>query len=209
MSRQKSGKKVVKDKDGDDRHSWRHINREMAAMNLAVSDQIREITKRLNTTNEELQRQVSENHGSLLHQVIQANRFENALTDLSKDVEQINTAGFSLNKQVEEQFKLYGQQSMLLKHLYELCHLLRSSKNFLVLTSKLKHTKDVLKQAEIHYELNALVEDSSISGIDFLQDARSFVKTCRRRTINLTQMQLVTGLQEHSEASVIQAIKVF
>lgn len=207
MSRQKTGKKGGKSKDSDE-NGWRSINREMAAMNLAVSDQIREITKRLNNTNEELQKQVSDNHGSLLQQVIHANRFETALADLAKDVEQINTAGFKLNKQVEQQFEIYGQQSLLLKHLYQLSHLLRSSKTILVLTSKLKQTKDVLKQAEIHYELNELVENPIISRIEFLQDARSFVRTCRRRTINLTQMQLVTGLQEHSETSIVQAIKV-
>lgn len=189
-------------------YEWKDISREIAAMNLAVTDQIREITKRLNHTNEELQRQVREKHDALLQQATHAGRFEAGLVVLAKDVDEIRTSAYNIKNQVDEQFQLFSQHSRFLERLYELSHLLRSSKTFLLLASKMKHTKDVLKQAELHYELNELMEDSTMSQIDFLQDSRLYIKNCRQRTRNVTQMQLVTGLQEHSESAVVHAIKV-
>lgn len=177
-------------------------------MNLTIGDQIQELSKRLNNINEELQQQVRDKHGALLQQATHAGRFDTALNTLADDVQRIRNSSYRLKNQVDHQYQLIENQSKVLARLHELSHLLRSSKTLLTLTSKLRNTKDVLKQAELHYELNELIEDPDLKKIEFVQAARTYVINSRQKIRNLTQMQLVTGLQERNEQQICNALKV-
>ncbi|XP_058979918.1 conserved oligomeric Golgi complex subunit 5 isoform X1 [Musca domestica] len=185
------------------------ITASLAAMNLTIGDQIQELSKRLNNINEELQQQVRDKHGALLQQATHAGRFDTALNSLADDVQQIRSSGYRLRQQVDSQFQLIENRTKVLARLHELSHLLRSSKTLLTLTNKLKGTKDVLKQAELHYELNELIEDPDMKKIEFVQAARNYVINSKQKIRNLTQMQLVTGLQERNEQQVCNALKIF
>lgn len=188
--------------DGDD------ITASLATMNLTIGDQIQELSKRLNNINEELQQQVRDKHGALLQQATHAGRFDAALNTLADDVQRIRNSGYRLKEQVDQQYQLIENQSKVLARLHELSHLLRSSKTLLTLTSKLRNTKDVLRQAELHYELNELIEDPELKKIEYVQAARNYVINSRQRIRNLTQMQLVTGLQERNDQQICNALKV-
>uniref|UniRef100_A0A1A9WM40 Conserved oligomeric Golgi complex subunit 5 helical domain-containing protein n=1 Tax=Glossina brevipalpis TaxID=37001 RepID=A0A1A9WM40_9MUSC len=168
-----------------------------------------ELTKRLNNINEELQQQVREKHGALLQQATHAGRFDAALNNLAEDVQRIRSTGYKLKGQVDQQYQLIENQSKVLERLHELSHLLRSSKTLLTLTVKLKNTKDILKQAELHFELNELLEDPDLKNIEFVQSARAYAINSRQKIRNLTQMQLITGLQENNEPQIVNALKVF
>ncbi|XP_075152668.1 conserved oligomeric Golgi complex subunit 5 four way stop [Haematobia irritans] len=181
----------------------------LAAMNLTIQDQIVELSKRLNNVNEELQQQVRDKHGALLQQATHAGRFDAALNSLADDVQKIRSSGYRLKNQVDNQFQLIENRTKVLSRLHELSHLLRSSKTLLTLTVKLKATKDILKQAELHYELNELIEDPDLKKIEFVQSARNYVINSRQKIRNLTQMQLVTGLQERNEQQICNALKIF
>ncbi|XP_023299329.2 conserved oligomeric Golgi complex subunit 5 [Lucilia cuprina] len=185
------------------------ITAALAAMNLTIGDQIQELSKRLNNINEELQQQVRDKHGALLQQATHAGRFDAALNTLADDVQRIRNSSYRLKHQVDHQYQLIENQSKVLARLHELSHLLRSSKTLLTLTSKLRNTKDVLKQAELHYELNELIEDPDLKKIEFVQSARMYVINSRQKIRNLTQMQLVTGLQERNEQQICNALKIF
>lgn len=179
-----------------------------ALANLTISDQIKELSKNLNSISEELRQQVREKHGALLQQATHAGRFDAALNFLSEDVQRIRATGQRLKNQVDTQHALIENQTRVLGRLHELSHLLRSSGTMLNLTSKLKSTKDVLKQADIHFELGQLIEDRDLKDIEFTQGERSYAISSRHKIKNLTQMQLVTGLQERNESQVITTLKV-
>ncbi|XP_036327666.1 conserved oligomeric Golgi complex subunit 5 [Rhagoletis pomonella] len=177
--------------------------------NATIQEQIQELSKRLQNVNDDLHQQVREKHGALLQQATHAGRFDVALNNLASDVEQIRTAGHKLKTQIDTQYQQVDNQTRVLGHLHELSHLLRSAGTLLSLTAKLRSTRDVLKQAEIHYELAQLVDDEDLKKIEFVQNARSEVITSRQKLRNLTQMQLVTGLQERNEAQVVNSLKIF
>lgn len=176
--------------------------------NLTVGEQIKELTKRFNNVNEKLLQQVRENHGALLQQATHAGRFDTALEDLANDVQHIRSVGYRMQQQIDAQYQLIANQVKVLSRLHDLSHLLRSAKTLLTLSAKLKNTKDVLKQAELHYELNELVDDADLKQIAFVQNACVYVVNSRQKIRNLTQMQLITGLQEKNESQVVNALKV-
>ncbi|CAD6999123.1 unnamed protein product [Ceratitis capitata] len=177
--------------------------------NTTIQEQIQELSKRLQNVNDDLHQQVREKHGALLQQAMHAGRFDVALNTLYYDVEQIRTIGHKLKNQIDIQYQQVDNQTRVLGRLHELSHLLRSAGTLLSLTVKLRSTKDPLKQAELHYELGQLIEDEDLKKIDFVQNARAEVINSRQKLRNLTQMQLVTGLQERSEAQVVNALKIF
>lgn len=176
--------------------------------NTTIQEQIQELTRRLQNVNDDLHHQVREKHDALLQQATHAGRFDVALNTLANDVEQIRGTGQKLKTQIDTQYQQVDNQTCILGRLHELSHLLRSAGTLLTLTAKLRSTKDVLKQAELHYELGQLVDDEDLKKIDFVQNARAEVITSRQKLRNLTQMQLVTGLQERNEALVTNALKI-
>ncbi|XP_053957434.1 conserved oligomeric Golgi complex subunit 5 [Anastrepha obliqua] len=177
--------------------------------NTTIQEQIQELSKRLQNVNDDLHQQVREKHGALLQQATHAGRFDVALNTLANDVEQIRAAGQRLKTQIDAQYQHVDNQTRILGRLHELSHQLRSAGTLLSLTAKLRATKDVLKQAEIHYELGQLVDDEDLKQIEFVQNARAEVIASRQKLRNLTQMQLVTGLQERNEAQVVNSLKIF
>ncbi|XP_037959851.1 conserved oligomeric Golgi complex subunit 5 [Teleopsis dalmanni] len=177
--------------------------------NMTIGDQIQDLSKRLHNISDNLQEQVRKNHGALLQQATHAGRFDAALNVLVTDVDAIKATGQRLKNQVDTHYSIVENQTKVLARLHELSHLLRSAGTLLTLTTKLKNTKDVLKQAEIHFELAPLVDDKDLKDIDFIQSERTFVINSRQKIRNLTQMQLVTGLQERNENQVINALKIF
>ncbi|XP_011183527.1 conserved oligomeric Golgi complex subunit 5 [Zeugodacus cucurbitae] len=176
--------------------------------NTTIQEQIQELTKRLQNVNDDLHQQVREKHDALLQQATHAGRFDVALNTLASDVEQIRGTGQKLKRQIDTQYQQVDNQTRILGRLHELSHLLRSTGTLLSLTAKLRSTKDVLKQAELHFELGQLFDDEDLKKIDFVQNARTEVISSRQKLRNLTQMQLVTGLQERNEALVINSLKI-
>lgn len=175
---------------------------------LTIGAQIQELSKRLQNTTEELHQQVRDKHGALLQQATHAGRFDAALNSLAEDVQRVRATGHRLKTQVDTQYRLVENQTQVLGHLHEVSHLLRSAGTLLTLTAKLKNTKDVLRQAELHFELGQLIEDKELKDIEFIQEERAYVISSRQKIRNLTQMQLVTGLQERNQTQVVNALKV-
>lgn len=177
--------------------------------NMTISTQIQELSKGLDTISFELKSKVREQHGALLSQATHAGRLDLALNTVSGDVERIQTTAHRLKSQLDSQYSLIENQTRVLGNLHEVSHILRSCGNLLNLTQKLKDTKDVLKQASIHFELEPLIEDSDLNRIEFIQDERAYVINSRQKIKNLAQMQLVNGLKERNELQVINTIKIF
>ncbi|XP_055851130.1 conserved oligomeric Golgi complex subunit 5 [Episyrphus balteatus] len=177
--------------------------------NMTISTQIHELSKGLETISFELKSQVREQHGALLSQATHAGRLDVALNTVSGDVERIQATAHRLKNQLDSQYSLIENQTRVLGNLHEVSHVLRSCGNLLNLTQKLKDTKDVLKQASIHFELEPLIEDSDLNRIDFIQEERAYVISSRQKIKNLAQMQLVNGLKERNEIQVANTIKIF
>ncbi|ALC38664.1 fws, partial [Drosophila busckii] len=180
-----------------------------AMSHLTIGAQIQELSKRLQNTTEELHQQVRDKHGALLQQATHAGRFDAALNSLAADVENVRATGHRLKNQVDTQYQLVENQTQVLGRLHEVSHLLRSAGTLLTLTAKLRNTKDVLRQAELHFELGPLIEDNDLKDIAFIQEERAFVISSRQKIRNLTQMQLVTGLQDRNKLQVVNALKIF
>lgn len=200
VNKEKSSTADVATTDDDDYTS--------AMAHLTIGVQIQELSKRLQNTTEELHQQVRDKHGALLQQATHAGRFDAALNSLAEDVQRVRATGHRLKTQVDTQYRLVENQTQVLGHLHEVSHLLRSAGTLLTLTAKLKNTKDVLRQAELHFELGQLIEDKDLKDIEFIQEERAYVISSRQKIRNLTQMQLVTGLQERNQTQVVNALKV-
>lgn len=194
--------KVIPDAAGDD------DDYTSAMSHLTIGVQIQELSKRLQNTTEELHQQVRDKHGALLQQATHAGRFDAALNTLTEDVHRVRATGHRLKVQVDTQYQLVENQTQVLGRLHEVSHLLRSAGTLLTLTAKLKNTKDVLRQAELHFELGQLIEDKELKDIEFIQEERAYVISSGQKIRNLTQMQLVTGLQERNQTQVVNALKV-
>lgn len=177
--------------------------------NMTISTQIQELSKGLETISFELKSQVREQHGALLSQATHAGRLDVALNTVSGDVERIQATAHRLKNQLDSQYLLIENQTRVLGNLHEVSHVLRSCGNLLNLTQKLKDTKDVLKQASIHFELEPLIEDPDLNRIEFIQEERAYVIGSRQKIKNLAQMQLVNGLKERNELQVCNTIKIF
>ncbi|KAH8317556.1 hypothetical protein KR067_012872, partial [Drosophila pandora] len=54
-----------------------------------------------------------------------------------------------------------------------------------------------------------LIEDKDLKDIEFIQQERAYVISSGQKIRNLTQMQLVTGLQERNQNQVVNALKIF
>ncbi|KAH8412996.1 hypothetical protein KR009_007361 [Drosophila setifemur] len=176
---------------------------------LTIGQQIQELSKQLQNTTEELHQQVRDKHGALLQQATHAGRFDAALNTLAEDVQRVRETGQRLKSQVDAQYQQVENQTQVLGRLHDVSHLLRSAGTLLTLTAKLKGTKDVLRQAELHFELGQLIEDKDLKDIDFIQQERAYVISSGQKIRNLTQMQLVTGLQERNQTQVVNALKIF
>ncbi|XP_017044890.1 conserved oligomeric Golgi complex subunit 5 [Drosophila ficusphila] len=176
---------------------------------LTIGQQIQELSKQLQNTKEELYQQVRDKHGALLQQATHAGRFDAALNALSEDVQRVRETGHRLKSQVDTQYQQVENQTQVLGRLHDVSHLLRSAGTLLSLTAKLKSTKDVLRQAELHFELGQLIEDKELKDIEFIQKERDYVISSGQKIRNLTQMQLVTGLQERNQNQVVNALKIF
>ncbi|XP_022230333.2 conserved oligomeric Golgi complex subunit 5 [Drosophila obscura] len=180
-----------------------------AMSHLTIGQQIQELSKRLQNTTEELHQQVRDKHGALLQQATHAGRFDAALNTLAEEVQRVRETGHRLKNQVDTQYQLVENQTQVLGRLHDVSHLLRSAGTLLALTAKLKGTKDVLRQAELHFELAQLIDDKDLKDIEFVQKERAFVISSGQKIRNLTQMQLVTGLQERNQNQVVNALKIF
>ncbi|XP_017107184.2 conserved oligomeric Golgi complex subunit 5 [Drosophila bipectinata] len=176
---------------------------------LPIGQQIQELSKQLQHTTEELHQQVRDKHGALLQQATHAGRFDAALNTLAEDVQRVRETGHRLKSQVDTQYQQVENQTQVLGRLHDVSHLLRSAGTLLSLTAKLKSTKDVLRQAELHFELGQLIEDKDLKDIEFIQQERAYVISSGQKIRNLTQMQLVTGLQERNQNQVVNALKIF
>lgn len=179
-----------------------------AMSHLTIGQQIQELSKQLQNTTEELHQQVRDKHGALLQQATHAGRFDAALNTLAEDVQRVRETGHRLKSQVDQQYQQVENQTQVLGRLHDVSHLLRSAGTLLTLTAKLKGTKDVLRQAELHFELGQLIEDKDLKDIEFIQQERAYVISSGQKIRNLTQMQLVTGLQERNQNQVVNALKV-
>jgi len=175
---------------------------------LTIGQQIQELSKQLQNTKEELHQQVRDKHGALLQQATHAGRFDAALNALAEDVQRVRETGHRLKTQVDTQYQQVENQTQVLGRLHDVSHLLRSAGTLLTLTAKLKGTKDVLRQAELHFELGQLIEDKELKDLEFIQQERAYVISSGQKIRNLTQMQLVTGLQERNQNQVVNALKV-
>ncbi|XP_016945983.3 conserved oligomeric Golgi complex subunit 5 [Drosophila suzukii] len=176
---------------------------------LTIGQQIQELSKQLQNTKEELHQQVRDKHGALLQQATHAGRFDAALNALAEDVQRVRETGHRLKTQVDTQYQQVENQTQVLGRLHDVSHLLRSAGTLLTLTAKLKGTKDVLRQAELHFELGQLIEDKELKDLEFIQQERAYVISSGQKIRNLTQMQLVTGLQERNQNQVVNALKIF
>ncbi|GBP16272.1 Conserved oligomeric Golgi complex subunit 5 [Eumeta japonica] len=145
------------------------ITASLADMNLTIGDQIAKLSKRLNNINEELQQQVRDRYGALLQQATHAGRFDAALNTLTDDVALICNSSYRIKNQIDQQYQNISNQAKVWHVCIELSHLLRCSKTLLTLTTKLKNTKDVLKQAELHFELKELIEDSDLKKLNLFR----------------------------------------
>ncbi|EDW78116.1 uncharacterized protein Dwil_GK24828 [Drosophila willistoni] len=179
------------------------------AEGLTIGQQIQELSKRLQNTTDELHQQVRDKHGALLQQATHAGRFDSCINTLAEDVQRVRATGHRLKHQVDTQYQLVENQTQVLGRLHDVSHLLRSAGTLLTLTAKLKNTKDVLRQAELHFELGQLIEDKDLKDIEFIQQERTYVINSGQKIRNLTQMQLVTGLQERNQNQVVNALKIF
>ncbi|XP_030383050.1 conserved oligomeric Golgi complex subunit 5 [Scaptodrosophila lebanonensis] len=181
----------------------------LANSHLTIGLQIQKLSKRLQNTTEELHQQVRDKHSALIQQATHAGRFDAALSVLADDVERVRATGHRLKSQVDTQYQLVENQTRVLGRLHDVSHLLRSAGTLLTLTAKLKSTKDVLRQAELHFELGQLIEDTELKDIEFIQQERAFVISSRQKIRNLTQMQLFAGLKERNQTKVVNSLKIF
>ncbi|XP_015108822.1 conserved oligomeric Golgi complex subunit 5 [Diachasma alloeum] len=185
---------------------------------LTVSQQLKKLTEALEVLDTEIHKQVLANHEDLLSQVTWVEKIEGVLSIMHTHVQSLLSAVERLRSKLVEPFNRIEAQAIVLTRLHETTDLLRRvgrvqhllhSQKLHSQISNASQSSDIIKSAKSLHELEQLMSDTDLSGLDIVADDQQAVKTLKASVQRIATHSLTQGLQQADSSQVGTAIQVF
>ncbi|XP_011308530.1 conserved oligomeric Golgi complex subunit 5 isoform X2 [Fopius arisanus] len=185
---------------------------------LTVAQQLKKLTEALEVLDTEIHKQVLTNHEDLLSQVTWVEKIEGVLSIMHTHVQSLLSAVERLRSKIVEPFNRIEAQTLILTRLHETTdllrrvgrvqHLLHSQKLYSQI-SNATQSSDMIKAAKSLHELEQLMSDTDLGGLDIVADDQQAVKTLKASVQRVATHSLTQGLQQSDSRQVGTAIQVF
>lgn len=183
---------------------------------LSVAQQINKLGQAIEILNAELQKQVLANHEDLLSQATWVEKLEGVLSIMQSHVQSLLTAVERLRGKIVDPFNRIETQTIVLARLHETSDLLRRVARMQHLSKRLYSQMtnnvqgpDIIKAANNLHELEQLMMDTDLNGLDVIADDQQAVKTHRTTVQRIATHTLTQGLQTMDRTKVSTAVQVF
>ncbi|XP_012288716.1 conserved oligomeric Golgi complex subunit 5 [Orussus abietinus] len=183
---------------------------------LSVAQQINKLGQAIAVLDAELQKQVLANHESLLFQVTWVDKLESVLSIMQAHVQSLLSAVERLRGKIIEPFNRFETQTIILARLHQTSDLLRRIARMQHLSKRLNsqmtsgiNGPDIVKAAGSLHELEQLLSDTDLSGLDVVADDQQSVKSHRKTVRRIATQTLTQGLQMNNRSQVSTAVQVF
>lgn len=162
---------------------------------MTVTEQIAKLSEGLEQVSSQLQNQVRSQYGALLSQANHAGRLNAAIGSISGHIDSLQAGAERLKKQINVPFEQMETQTKILGRLHEASHLLRQSGRFMQIYKSLEQTTELPEQASIVYELEGLMQDVDLSGINFLRNEIAALGALKVRLTHFASRDLFDDIQ--------------
>ncbi|XP_031840113.1 conserved oligomeric Golgi complex subunit 5 four way stop [Nomia melanderi] len=183
---------------------------------LSVAQQINKLGQAIEILNAELQKQVLANHEDLLSQATWVEKLEGVLSIMQSHVQSLLSAVERLRGKIVDPFNRIENQTVVLARLHETSDLLRRVARMQHLSKRLYSQMtnnvqgpDIIKAANSLHELEQLMMDTDLNGLDVIADDQQAVKTHRTTVQRIATHTLSQGLQTMDRTKVSTAVQVF
>ncbi|XP_034194071.1 conserved oligomeric Golgi complex subunit 5 four way stop isoform X1 [Osmia lignaria lignaria] len=183
---------------------------------LSVAKQINKLGQAIEILNSELQKQVLANHEDLLSQATWVEKLEGVLSIMQSHVQSLLSAVERLRGKIVDPFNRIETQTVVLARLHETSDLLRRVARMQHLSKRLYSQMtnnvqgpDIIKAANSLHELEQLMMDTDLNGLDVIADDQQAVKAHRMTVQRLATHTLTQGLQTMDRGKISTAVQVF
>ncbi|EZA54454.1 conserved oligomeric Golgi complex subunit 5 [Ooceraea biroi] len=183
---------------------------------LSVAQQLNKLGQAITVLNTELQRQVLANHEDLLSQATWVEKLEGVLFVMQSHIQSLLSAVERLRGKIVDPFNRIEMQTIVLARLHETSDLLRRvarmqhlSKRLNSQMNSINQGPDIVKAANSLHELEQLMADTDLNGLDVIADDQQAVKAQRATVQRIATHTLTQGLQAMDRTKVSTAVQVF
>nr|XP_012235573.1 PREDICTED: conserved oligomeric Golgi complex subunit 5 [Linepithema humile] len=183
---------------------------------LSVAQQLNKLGQAIEVLNAELQRQVLANHEDLLSQATWVEKLEGVLFIMQSHIQSLLSAVERLRSKIIDPFNRIEMQTIVLSRLHETSDLLRRVARMQHLSKRLNSQMnsitqgpDIVKAANSLHELEQLMADTDLNGLDVIADDQQAVKAQRATVQRIATHTLTQGLQTMDRTKVSTAVQVF
>lgn len=190
----------------DDKHD---VTKSAVSHTLAVSEQLAKLTEGISILDNELHKQVLENHEDLVSQATWVERLQSLLAGMHSQTQCVLSGVERLRARIMEPFHRMESHTMVLSRLHETSDLLRRIARLQQLSKKLQNCQDHVKAAALLNEIDQLSEDVDLSGLEILETDLTLVQKHRSTVLKQAQSMLKDGLETLNHQKVTNALLVF
>ncbi|XP_011631071.1 conserved oligomeric Golgi complex subunit 5 isoform X2 [Pogonomyrmex barbatus] len=183
---------------------------------LSVAQQLNKLGQAIEVLNIELQKQVLANHEDLLSQATWVEKLEGVLFIMQSHIQSLLSAVERLRGKIIDPFNRIEMQTIVLSRLHETSDLLRRVARMQHLSKRLNSQMtsitqgpDIIKAANSLHELEQLLADTDLNGLDVIADDQQTIKTQRVTVQRIATHTLTQGLQMTDKTKVSTAVQVF
>ncbi|XP_072761545.1 conserved oligomeric Golgi complex subunit 5 [Anoplolepis gracilipes] len=183
---------------------------------LSVAQQLNKLGQAIEVLNVELQRQVLANHEDLLSQATWVEKLEGVLFIIQSHIQSLLSAVERLRGKIVDPFNRIEMQTIVLARLHETSDLLRRVARMQHLSKRLNsqmnsitQNPDIVKAANSLHELEQLMADTDLNGLDVIADDQQAVKAQRATVQRIATHTLTQGLQAMDRTKISTAVQVF
>ncbi|EFN71938.1 Conserved oligomeric Golgi complex subunit 5 [Camponotus floridanus] len=183
---------------------------------LSVAQQLNKLGQAIEVLNVELQKQVLANHEDLLSQATWVEKLEGVLFIIQSHIQSLLSAVERLRGKIVDPFNRIEMQTIVLARLHETSDLLRRVARMQHLSKRLNSQMnsitqgpDIVKAANSLHELEQLMADTDLNGLDVIADDQLAVKAQRATVQKIATHTLTQGLQAMDRTKVSTAVQVF
>lgn len=183
---------------------------------LSVAQQLNKLGQAIDVLNAELQKQVLANHEDLLSQATWVEKLEGVLFIMQSHIQSLLSAVERLRGKIVDPFNRIEMQTIVLARLHETSDLLRRVARMQHLSKRLNSQMnsitqgpDIVKAANSLHELEQLMADTDLNGLDVIADDQQAVKAQRATVQRIATHTLTQGLQAMDRTKVSTAVQVF
>lgn len=183
---------------------------------LSVAQQLNKLGQAIEVLNVELQKQVLANHEDLLSQATWVEKLEGVLFIIQSHIQSLLSAVERLRGKIVDPFNRIEMQTIVLARLHETSDLLRRVARMQHLSKRLNSQMnnitqgpDIVKAANSLHELEQLMADTDLNGLDVIADDQQAIKAQRATVQRIATHTLTQGLQAMDRTKVSTAVQVF